>query len=278
LIILSEFRYARVNSAVVLSVFLMRMSDSCAPFRVLLDGLADGEIEPSRVEPHLAACAACRAELEAVRALQARLARLRLPSPPRRAAPPRRAVAAAALAAGLLLAVGVTLGAPPPPLFALSAKLHDDVRDGRVTLRDLGIPADAKPADYAGRCPCPPSLAGASPFIVHRLDGVQVSLLALDAPAAAPDVAVRVGEDTLLSERRGSLRLIWIAPLPLAELRRAAERLRPAVVDDLRALTCAACCALLEGRGRKVDGPVSLELLRVDRERLSSLRELPLAP
>lgn len=253
------------------------MKDSCAPFRTLLDGLADGEIDPSRVEPHLAACAACRAELEAIRALKGRLARLRLPPPPRRARP-RRTLAAVALAAGLLFAVAVTFGAPPPPLFALSAKLHDDVRDGRVTLRDLGIPPHAKPADYAGRCPCPPRLDGASPFIVHRLGGVQVSLLALDAASAAPDVAVRVGEDTLLSERRGSLRLIWIARLPLDELRRAAERLRPAGVDDLRALTCAACCALLEGRGRDVDGPVSLELLRVDRERLASLRELPLAP
>jgi len=147
-----------------------------------------------------------------------------------------------------------------------------------VTLRDLGIPAAARPADYAGRCPCPPRLEGASPFVVHRLGGTQISLLALEDAAAAPDVSVRVGEDTLLSERRGALRLIWIARLPAEELRRAAERLRPADVGSLRALTCAACCALLEGRGKDVDGPVSIELLRVDAARLASLRALPLAP
>jgi len=254
------------------------MREPCAAFRVLVDGFADGEVDASRVEPHLSACAACRADLEAIRALKGRLSRLRLPAVPRRRSAPRRALTAAALAAGALLAVVLTFGAPPPPLFALSAKLHDDVRDGRVTLRDLGIPAAARPADYAGRCPCPPRLEGASPFVVHRLGGTQISLLALEDAAAAPDVSVRVGEDTLLSERRGALRLIWIARLPAEELRRAAERLRPADVGSLRALTCAACCALLEGRGKDVDGPVSIELLRVDAARLASLRALPLAP
>src|SRR5687768_5537060 len=152
------------------------MSDPCGPFRPLLDGLADGEIEPSRVEPHLSACAACRAELDAVRALKDRLARLRLPAPPAAAAPawrrpavhPRRGrIGWAAAAAAGLVAILFSLGAPPPPLLALSAKLHDDVLAGRRVLSDLGIPPTATKADYGDGCPCPPDLGHASPFVVY---------------------------------------------------------------------------------------------------------------
>ena len=235
------------------------MSDPCAPFRPLLDGLADGEIEPSRVEPHLSACAACRAELDAIRALQARLAKVRLPDVPRRRLPARRAAvaAAAALFAAVFLAV---YAAAPAPLYALTARFHDDVLSGRITLSNLGIPPTARKADYAGGCPCPPGLGDASPFIVYRHEGAAVSVLAFEAAEPPQDVARRVGADTVIQESRNGLTLIWISRLDEAALRRAAERWRPAPGTSLRAFACGACCALLEARDAG-EGPVSIELL-----------------
>ena len=235
------------------------MSDPCAPFRPLLDGLADGEIEPSRVEPHLAACPACRAELDAVRALKARLATVRLPDVPRRRLPARRAALAAAAALFAAVFLGVYLAAPAP-LYALTARFHDDVLSGRVTLSNLGIPPTARKSDYAGGCPCPPGLGDASPFIVYRHEGAAVSLLAFETAKPWPDVARRVGADTVIQESRDGLTLIWISRLDEAALRRAADRWRPAPGMSLRAVACGACCALLEARDAG-EGPVSIELL-----------------
>src|SRR5262245_11961281 len=97
------------------------MANPCDPVRPLLDGLADGEVERASVEPHLSACSACRAELDAVLALKARLGRLRLPEIPsfagaseRRGARRRSGWAAAAVAAAAgLLVIALSLGAPP---------------------------------------------------------------------------------------------------------------------------------------------------------------------
>ncbi|HEX7896204.1 MAG TPA: hypothetical protein VF950_00390 [Planctomycetota bacterium] len=235
------------------------MPDACAPFRPLLDGLADGEIDPSRVEPHLAACAPCRAELDAVRALKARLARVRLPDVPRRRLPARRAALAAAAALFAAVFFGAWLAAPAP-LYALTARFHDDILSGRVTLSNLGIPPTAKKADYAGGCPCPPGLGAAAPFIVYRHEGAAVSLLAFESAGPWPDVARRVGDDTVIQESRNGFALIWISRLDEASLRRAAERWRPAPGTSLRAFACGACCALLEAR-EAGEGPVSIELV-----------------
>jgi hypothetical protein len=256
--------------------FRIGMNEGCAPMGPLLDGLADGEIEPSRVEPHLSSCASCRAELEAIRALKARLEKVRLPDVPRRRR--HRARWAAAAAAGIAVIL-FFLGAPPPSLLALSAKMHDDVLSGRLVLSDLGIAPKATPADYAGRCPCPPDLGDASPFVVYRLGGARISVLALTETLPGPDLARRVGADTVLSERCGGLRLIWISRLDEQALRGAAARLRPAAGVSLRDFTCGACCALLASRGREADGPVTLELLSgpLDPARVTELRPRLLA-
>jgi len=258
------------------------MSDPCAPFRPLLDGLADAEIDPSRVEPHLSDCAACRAELDAIRDLKARLAKFRLPALPERPRA-RGRLGWAAAAAAAILALLLTLSAPPPPLLALSAKMHDDVLSGRLVLSDLGIPPNATKADYPGRCPCPPDLGNASPFVVYRAGDARVSLLALVEAEPGRDLVRRVGLDTVITERSGSLRLIWISRLNEAELRRAAAALRPGPGVSLRDLTCDACCSLLESRGRGGDGPASMELLTapdggpLDVARVGGLRPLPLS-
>lgn len=262
------------------------MSEPCASVRPLLDGLLDGEVERARVDPHLASCAACRAELEAVRALKARLAALRLPDVPRPGAARRPAAerwgplaAAAALVAAVFLGVWA---AAPAPLYALTARFHDDVLSGRITLSNLGISPDAKKSDYAGGCPCPPGLGEASPFIVYRHEGAAVSLLAFESAEAGTSVTRRVGVDTVLQESRDGLALMWISRLDEAGLRRAADRWRPAPGTSLRELTCGACCGLLESRGAG-DGPVSIELLtgpsgrRLDAKPVSLLRPLPLA-
>lgn len=235
------------------------MSPSCAPFRPLLDGLADGEIDPARVEPHLRACADCRAELEAVRALKARLSRLRFPDVPRSSPARRPAVYAAAAAA--LLAVVALLLATPPPLHARSAGLHEDVLSGRLVLSDLGISPAATRADYGDGCPCPPSLGDASPFVLIRHEGGFVSVLAFETDESGPAFVRRVGANTVLREARDGLGLIWVSRLEEASLRRAVERWRPAAGASLRAFTCACCCALLEGRADRIDGPVSMELV-----------------
>ena len=270
------------------------MTDACAPFRPLLDGLADGEIEPSRVEPHLSSCAPCRAELEAVRNLKARLAKLRLPDVPRpayaavaaasaRRRPARARWAAIAAAAALFAALflGVYLAAPAP-LYALTARFHDDVLSGRITLSDFGIPPTARKADYAEGCPCPPGLGEASPFIVYRHEGAAVSVLAFEAAEPGSEAVFRAGRDTVLQESRHGLTLLWISRLDAAALRRAAERWRPAPGMSLRDVACKACCALLDSR-EGGEGPVSIELLtgpggrRIGATLTTALRPLPLA-
>jgi hypothetical protein len=264
------------------------MSDACAPLRPLLDGLADGELEPARLEPHLSSCAACRAELEAIRALKARLATVRLPDVPAGAAaaaaarawrrPASRAgwaAAAAALFAAVFLAVWA---AAPAPLYARAARFHDDVLSGRITLSNLGIAPTASKADYAGGCPCPPGLGESSPFIVYRHEGTSVSLLAFEGAGAG--FTRRVGADTVIQESREGLTLLWISRLDEEGLRRAARRWGPAPGTSLRELTCGACCGMLESRG--ADGPASIELLtgpdgrRLDATSASALRPLPL--
>jgi hypothetical protein len=251
------------------------MNEGCAAFEPLLDGLADGEIEPSRVQAHLSSCASCRAELDAIRALKERLAGVRLPDVPRR----RHRARWAAVAAAGLVALLFFLGSPPPPLLALSARMHDDVLSGRLVLSDLGIGPKATAADYEGRCPCPPDLGDASPFVVYRLGRARVSLLALTETAPGPDLVRRVGADTVISERTGGLRLVWISRLDEEALRRAAARLRPAPGVSLRDFTCGACCALIAGRGGEQDGPAGMELLSgpLDPARVTELRPRPLA-
>lgn len=252
------------------------MSDSCA--RMPLDALADGEADPAPMEAHLASCADCRAELAALRALKARLARVALPDPPRAfdrsRLRPRRSLWAAAAAAVVAAVVLLSLGTPPPPLLAASLRLHDDVLGGRVVLGDLGIPPSGTKADYAGRCPCPPDLGSSSPFIVYRTGDVHVSLLAMKDVEPAPDSLRRVGGALVLAESRAGLRLLWIARLDEAALRKAVDRLRPPAGLSLREFTCTACCALLDARGKPdADGPRTLELLTdVDGSRLDPSR------
>ena len=235
------------------------MSSTCDPLR--LHAVADGEAS----DAHPSSCPACAARLAEILQLKAKLSRAALPAPPRafdpaRLAPRRTPWAVAAAAAFLALLIPLT--SAPSDVYAVSVRLHDDILDGRVVPGDLGIAPRARRADYAGRCPCPADLGEASPFLVFANDGAPVSLLAFGEDGPSPEAVRRVGAATVLAESRGRLRLLWIARLEEAALRRAAARLRPPETADLRAFTCRACCALLESReGPSGWAPASIELV-----------------
>ncbi len=238
------------------------MNGTCDPLRV--QAVADGE----RADAHVETCPACRAALAELRELKARVGRVVLPAPPRAfdrsqlTLPRRRLAWAVAAAAAVFLAVFFSVAPPQADLYALSARMHDDIVSGRLILSDLGIAPTARRADYEGRCPCPPDLGPASPFVVYRRDGVAVSLLALEETAPAADELRRIGADTVLAESRGGFRLVWIARLDAERLRKTVDSLRPAPAPGLRALTCGACCALIDGRSRgDAAAPVSMELV-----------------
>jgi hypothetical protein len=176
------------------------MERRCSEVLPQLDGLLDGELQPSAeaaVADHVATCAACRQELESRRTLKLALARLVLPDcPPVRTGSPRWRVAAAILFVASLL---LSLPAAVPDVVALTSRIHDDYLQGRLapslTPHDLGLRVSLPGASYVGQCACPPELGAASPFIVYRRGDTPISLLVLEAdPGPLPASARRTAE------------------------------------------------------------------------------------
>jgi hypothetical protein len=212
------------------------MEQRCSEFLPQLDGQLDGELQPSAeaaVADHLAACSACRQEIDSRRALKLALARLVLPDcPPIRMAEgsPRWRVAAAIL---FVASVLLSLPAAVPDVVALTSQLHTDYLEGRLTgltPRDLGLQISIPGASYVGQCACPPELGASSPFIVYRRGDTPISLLVLEAdPGPMPASARRISEgreyyffrsnrNNAIVCRTGKLCHIWISRMDEEDL------------------------------------------------------------
>ncbi len=193
------------------------MPHDCLRYAADLDGRVDAERADPGLDAHLAECASCRAEMESRASLKRALSRIALPPPPRpfdRAllAPERRAWWPAAAAAAALVAVFfLSMPGSAPDLLAQSARLHEDVLAGRLTLGDLGLRPTASRADIPTGCPCPPDLGPSSPFVVYGRGERAVSCLALDDPRPRPPSWRRLGRNTVLVRSHRGLLEVWIS-------------------------------------------------------------------